>query len=446
MHFEKNINSPARVRLSYLFDDGNYTEINSNITEKNNLASVVTAYGYVNGNPVYAFSQDKSIVNGAVGMAHAEKIAKLYSLASKTGTPVVGIHDSNGAFVDGTAESLMAYGKMISASSVVSGVVPQISVIAGTCAGSASILACASDFVIMTKESEFFMAPNAENASSECSAKAGIASVVCDDDKSAIEKARAIINLMPINNLAPAPVFEPEMPSANISNDVNGIVNGIADADTVIEIYADYGKSAYTALAILNGSTVGIVTTNKTSDRLSSDDCSKIARFVRLCDTFSLPVITFVDTEGFDNTDAVAGVKSMTQLASSYAEATTVKISVVTGKAVGTAFTALAGKDINTDFTYAWETAYISPMAPETAVEFLWHDKLKGTENLDAKRKELAEEYKTDVASAENASNIGCIDEVVSASATREVLISALEILSGKRVTKLPKKHSNIPF
>ncbi|MDD7185030.1 MAG: carboxyl transferase domain-containing protein [Ruminococcus sp.] len=441
MEFQK-----IQDRLSALFDDGKYTEINSGIMEKDKPASVVTAYGYVNGNPVYAFAQDKSVSGGAVGMAHAEKISKLYLLASKTGNPIVGIYDSNGAVMDGTAESLMAYGKMISSSSAVSGVIPQIAVIAGTCAGSASILACSSDFVIMAKDSEFFMTPNAENVSAESAMKAGIASAVCDDVKSAIEKARDIINIMPLNNLSPAPEFEPIEPVGTVSPDLKGIINGITDSDTEIELYSGCGKASYTAFARIEGKTVGIVATNKTSDRLESADCSKIARFVRLCDAFSVPVVTFADTDGFDTSDTVSNVKNMSLLASSYAEATTVKLAVVTGKAVGTVFSAIAGKDVSSDFTYAWESAYISPVLPETAVEFLWHDKLKGAENLSAKRKELAEEYKSTLASAEKASNIGCIDEVISASDTRAVISSALDMLSGKRVAKLPKKHNNLPF
>jgi len=439
MEFQK-----TQDRFSVLFDDGKYTEINSGITEKDKPASVVTAYGYVNGNPVYAFSQEKS--SGGVGMAHAEKISKLYFLASKTGTPIVGIHDSDGAFMDGTAESLMAYGKMISASSAVSGVVPQIAVIAGTCAGSASILACSSDFVVMTKDSEFFMTPNSENTTAESAMKAGIASAVCDDEKSAIEKVRDIINIMPVNNLSPVPEFEPVEPSGTVSGDFRNLIDGTVDSDTAIELYSGCGKSSYTAFARLEGKTVGIISTNKTSDCLKSSDCNKIARFVRLCDAFSIPLITFVDTDGFEMSDSVSAIKNMSALASCYAEATTVKLAVVTGKAVGTVFSVLAGKDTSSDFTYAWESAYISPVSPETAVEFLWHDKLKGAENLSAKRKELAQEYKSTLASAEKASNTGCIDEVISVCDTRAVLSSALDILSGKRVTKLPKKHNNIPF
>jgi len=441
MELQKN-----KDRLSALFDDGKYTEINSGIRENDRPVSVVTAYGYINGNPVYAFSQDKSDCGGAVGTAHAGKIAKLYSLASETGNPIIGIYDSDGVIMDGTAESLNLYGKMISASAAVSGVVPQISVIAGTCAGSASLLACSADFVVMTKDSEFFMTPNSENTSAESAEKAGIASVVCDNEKSAFEKVREIINFMPANNLSPAPEFEPDESSGNISGNLNGLIEGITDSDTACELYAGCGKSSYTAFARIEGRTVGIVSTNKTADRLETSDCSKIARFVRFCDAFSIPVVTFADTDGFDISDSVSGIKNMASLASCYAEATTVKLAVVTGKAVGTAFSVLAGKDISSDFTYAWESAYISPVLPETAVEFLWHDRLKGAENLSAKRNELAGEYKSTLASAEKAVNIGCIDDVIAADDTRKVLASALDMLSGKRITKLPKKHNNIPF
>lgn len=449
MQIEKNMDCQARTRLSYLFDDGKYTEINSYAKENDCLTGVVTAYGYVNGNAVYAFSQDKSINNGAVGPAHAAKIAKLYSLAAKTGTPVIGIHDSNGAFVNGTAESLTAYGELINAASVISGVVPQISVVAGTCAGSAALFACSSDFIIMTKDAEFFMTPafTKENSGSASDAAAnGIAAAVCDDDKAAIEKAKELINLMPVNNLAPLPMFEYNEPETAVSADFNSLINGVCDAESIIELYAEFGKASYTALATVNGATVGIATTNKTSDKLTDADCSKLSRFIRTCDAFAVPVITFVDTEGFDAADAISGVKSMTQLANCYAEATTAKISVITGKAVGPAFIALAGKDISSDFTYIWESACVSPLAPLSAVEFLWHDKLKGAADVNAKRNELAEEYKATLASAESAAASGAVDEIISASSTREAIISALDILSSKRVTKLPKKHNNIPF
>ena len=446
MQIDNNTNIQARERLALLFDDGIYNEINSMVKEKEELTAVVTAFGYVNGNAVYAFSQDKSVNGGAIGMAQAKKISKIYELAAKTGSPVIGIHDSNGAFVDGTAASLAAYGKMLSASAVVSGVVPQISVIAGTCAGTAAMLACSSDFVIMTKDSEFFMAPNSANSSAEAAAKAGIASILCDDEKEAIISARELINILPVNNLANVPVFEFTANTPVASTDINTIIASSIDSDSDIEIGAEYGKSAFTAFATIGGSTVGIAVAGNEGSKLTADDCAKLARFVRTCDAFSVPVVTFVDSEGFDDTDVISSVKAMTTLANSYAEATTAKISVVAGKAIGPVFAAVAGDSANSDFTYAFENAVIAPLSPITAVEFMWHDKLSGTSDLAADRKKLAKEYETTLASSVTAAENGFIDDVIAPENTREVLIAALDILAGKRVQKLPKKHNNIQF
>lgn len=446
MQIDKNTNSQARARLSALFDDGIYSEINSTVKEKESLTGVVSAFGYVNGNAVYAFSQDKSNEGGAVGCAQANKIAKLYELAAKTGAPVVGIHDSNGAFMDGTASSLSAYGKMLGASAVVSGVVPQISVIAGTCAGTAAMLACSSDFVIMTKDSEFFMAPNSSAGSAEAAAASGIASIVCDDEAAAIEKARELVNILPVNNLASVPMFEFAEAQAAAGTDVKSVIASVIDAGSEIEIAGGFGKASYTAFATAGGSTVGVIGAGLSGEKLGTDDCAKIARFIRTCDAFSVPTVTFVDSEGFDDADAVASIKAMTTLANSYSEATTAKIAVVTGKAVGPLFAAVAGNSSNSDFTYAFENAVIAPLAPLAAVEFLWHDKLTGAENLTAERNKLADEYSKTLASAATAAENGYIDDVIEPTGTRATVLAALDILSGKRVQKLPKKHSNIQF
>ena len=448
MQIDKNANSPARERLALLFDDGIYSEINSMVREKDTLTGVVTAYGYVNGNAVYAFSQDKTVNSAAMGIKQAEKITKLYELAAKTGAPIVGIHDSDGAYVDGTAASLAAYGKIIAAASQVSGVVPQISVITGTCAGSAALIACSSDFVIMTKESELFMAPcsNDNPGTAQKAAEAGLASLLCNDDKSALDKARELINLLPVNNLSAVPMFEYNESGIAPASDLESLTGSVADADSIIEIGSEYGTSAYTALASIGGTAAGIAATNKSKEKLTADDCAKLARFMRTCDAFSIPVVTFVDTEGFADGDTISGIKAMTLLANSYAEATTVKISVVTGKSSGPVFTAVAGSSSGSDFTFAWENAVISPFASETAVEFLWHDKLRGAENLEDKRKELAAEYEASLASAASAAEGNYIDEIISSADTRKAVMSAFDILSGKRVQKLPKKHNNIPF
>lgn len=443
-----NSSSKAVKRLEMLFDDGTFTEIGSALKQKENLSGVVTAFGYVNGNPVYAYSQDKSVNGGAVGMAQSDKIAKLYSLSAKTGTPIVGIYDSNGAYVD--VDALTGYGKMINASAIISGVVPQIALIMGTCAGSSSILACTSDFVVMTKDSEFFLTPipasdKSGSGTADASMKAGTVSAICPDEESAVKKVRDILNLVPLNNISSLPQFEYGEPTGVIGKNVVSIVEGIADADSIVELSDGFGKASYTALATIGGATVGIVGTDKTNDKLSADDCSKIARFVRMCDAFSIPIVTLLNSEGFDSTvETASAIRDITKLSDAYAEATTVKISIVTGNAYGVVFTAMAGKSADADFTYAWNNAVISPLAPLTAVEFLWHDKLKGATDVNAKRNELAKEYSNSIASAIVSAEKGAIDEVITPSDTRKVLVSALDILSSKRVETLSKKHSNI--
>lgn len=451
MQMEKNAASPARQRLAALFDDGSYQEIGSCVTEQDAPAGAVTAYGFVNGNPVYAFAQDQSVRSGAVGMAQAEKLSRIYTLAAKTGAPVIGIYDSNGAIMDGSAASLNAYSLLMKRTAALSGVVPQIAVIAGVCAGSAAMQACAADFVVMTKEAELFLTPDFQKGagSAEACAKSGISALTAEDDADAFAKVRAMVNLLPVNNMAFAPCMEYDAPAAASGNDLAGYVDSIADGGSVTELFAEYGDAAYTALATVCGTTVGIAATNKTDARLSEADCTKLARFVRTCDAFSIPVITLVDTLGFDgsaDTELTGSVMALTRLAGSYAEATTAKISVVTGKAVGPVYIALAGKGCNADFAYALENAYIAPLAPEAAVEFLWHDKLKGCDNLAAKRSKLAKEYTDTLASAVSAAKLGILDDIVAPADLRSVLSSALSMLEGKRVTNLPKKHNNFPF
>lgn len=448
-------NSPARERLTYLFDEGQFTELDAFAMSGDSLSGVITAYGYVEGSPVYAFSQDQSVKSGAVGKAHAAKICKVLELAAKTGVPVVGIHDSNGAFIDGGVDALSAYGDMLMWTSNLSGVVPQISVIAGVCAGSAALIACSSDVLIMTEKSEMFMTPpfdatEAKGAgSAKNAAKSGTAQLVCKDDKEAVGMARKVITRLPMNNLSPIPMFEFAESTASMSADAATMVAAIADSDSVIELSPDFGTAAFTALATIQGATVGFAATNKTAHKLTADDCSKLARFMRTCDAFAIPVVTLVDSEGFETsaaTELMGCIRDMAKLASAYAEATTVKLSIITGKAYGTAFIALAGKNANADMILAFPDAVISPLAPETAVEFLHHDALKGATDLAEKRKALADEYAATTASVFEAAAKNCVDDVIEPSGARAAIISALDILAGKRVSKLPKKHNNMPL
>ncbi len=445
-------NSEARERLNLLFDNSEFTELDLFTLQGDNLTGVITAYGYVDGNPVYAFSQDKSVNNGALGSAQAKKIKKIYDLAGKTGVPIVGIYDSDGMVLTDGINALSACGELMLYTANLSGVVPQISVIAGTCAGTQAILAVSADFVVMTKDAELFITPNSKISEGEFSlnaAKNGTVSLVCDDDETAMNKVKSIITKLPTNNLAPIPMYEFDEPTSAIGSDADSMVKAIADEGSVIELSPDFGLASYTAFATVAGATVGFVGTNKTSDKLNVDDCSKIARFVRTCDAYSIPVVTLVDTEGFcisGVAERMGSIRDVAKVSSAYAEATTAKIALITGKAYGAAYITLAGRGANADLTYAYTTSVISAVDPFTAAEFLYHDKLKGAENLEDKRNELATEYAINEASAFIAAQENCIEDIISPADTRQTIRTALEILSSKRISRMPKKHSNMPF
>lgn len=433
--------SKAKERLANLFDDGLYTEIDAGVKNGDDYAGVITAYGYVDGSPVYAFSQDKSIKGGAVSKQHSAKICKIFDLASRTGVPVVGIYDSNGAFIDNGAEAIKAYSDMLMWTNNLSGVVPQISVISGTCTGSAAMVACSADFVVVTEDAELYTTVGKEVKGEDAVAN-GTAALSAKDDKEAMEAVKKLIAMLPANNISAIPMFEFAATGKSANGNASDIAEAIADADSIVELSDSFGLASYTAIATIGGSAVGIAATNKTANKLTSDDCAKLARFVRTCDAFTIPVLTIIDTEGFDND---ACVRDMAKLANAYAEATTLKVSVVAGNAYGAAMAALGAG--NADVTYAYPDAVISPVAPVTAVEFLWHDKLKGASDLASERNKLAAQYADENASAFDAAAKNCVDDIITADEARAKVQAVLEVMAGKRMTKrLPKKHSNMPF
>ncbi len=440
--------SIARERLGLLFDNGSFTELDALRQEKDDTAAVICAHGYVDGQPVCAFAQAPDVNNGALGKNAAGKLKRLYHLAAKTGTPVVGIYDSNGVYVDGTADALTVYGKLIAAATALSGVVTQISVIAGVCAGSAALMATAADFVICTEKSELYLTPpfGTDAATAQTAAANGVAAAVCADVSATMEQVKAILTLMPANNLAGAPCCEYTASEIACSKDT--LLESIADAGSLLPLYEAYGDTVQVALATLRGTAVGLISACG-KDALTADDSAKIARFVRTCDAFTVPVITVMDTPGFAcDTEATrnGSLRTMTQLCGAYAEATSVKIALITGEASGAAFSAMAGRGAGSDLVLAWDSAVISPMRPEAAVEFLWHDKLKGVADVNVTRRTLADEYSRTLASAEKAASLGVIDAVIAPVDTRDALISALDMLENKRISRMPKKHSNIPF
>ncbi len=437
--FQKS--SPARDRITALFDEGTFVELDAFVANGEDGVGVITGYGSVEGDVVYAFSQDVTTLGGAVSKAHAEKIAKIYDLAVKNGAPVVAIYDSNGAKLSEGAEILASYSKILSASANLSGVVPQVAVVAGSCVGISSMMAAGADVVIMAKGAELYLADAEGDASAEAAMAAGVADIVCGDDTEAVAKAREVVSMLPLNNLSESPVWEGTAgaPVAmNENMEAAELFVAICDADTVLELKAGYADSVSTALASLGGSTVGLVYAN---GRIGRKANAKAAEFVRFCDCFNLPVVTFVNVPGFCTCGGTKteNAKISARLAHAYADATSPKITVYTGSAIGGAAVAFS----NADIRLAWPTAVISALDPDTAVEFFWHDKLKGADDLEKRRAELAEEYIETEASPYAAANASMVEDIVDPANTRSALIASLEMLATKRVSRLPKKHTN---
>lgn len=422
----------AKKRLSALFDDGVYTEIGAFKKYGEDLSGVIAAYGYTGGCPIYAFSQDKTVKSGAVTKANAEKIARTFALAAQNGVPVVGIYDSCGAYIEDGADALCAYSEILKAAGDVSGVVPVISVVAGVCSGSLSIIAESADIVVMTEKAEMYMNPGTDKRDAKFACESGNAAIVAEDDNAAMEEVKRLISYLPHNNLSPVPEFTYDESSSDI-----------ADDESKIELYKDFGTNTKVYLAAVGGRTAGII---EACGKITADDASKIVRTVRMCDAYSVPVVTVIDSEGFDCTEAGL-VRSAALVSGAYSEATTVKISVIKGKAYSSVFTALAGKNANADTVIAYENAVISPANPLTAAEFLYHDELKGAEDTKAKREELAKRYVSEFCTSYDAAAKGAVDMVVSADKARNAVICALDISSDKRLLKtLPKKHNVMPF
>lgn len=426
--------SAARERITALFDEGTFVETSGFVACGDAGVGVITGYGSVDGSIVYAFSQDVTVMGGAVSRAHAEKIARLYELAVKNGAPVVAIFDSNGAKISEGPEVLSCYQKILALSNNLSGVVPQVAVVAGSCVGISAMMAASADLVVMAEDAELYLTAGSD-ASSAAAAANGVAHLVCADAMAAVAKARELVSILPLNNLSIAPISEGTEAAAGVVDntaDSADLAAALCDADSVIELKKEFAPHVFTALATLDGSTVGVVSVK---GELCGKCAAKAASFVRFCDSFSLPVISLVDTCGFKKDSCIAAAAG---LSAAYADATTAKVTVYTGKAIGAAGIAFG----NADLRIAWPTAVISALDPEAAVEFFWHDKLKGAEDLDARRTQLAEEYADTEASPYQAASAGMVDDVIAPAATRSALIAGLDALASKRVSRLPKKHS----
>lgn len=431
-----NAQTKAYQRLQLLFDEGIFVEIDSFTKSGDGRAEAAAGFGSVDGCPVYAFAQNSDVEGGAMSKAQAAKICKVYELAEKTGAPVVGIYDSIGARLNESCEMLAAYGDVMLKANNLSGVVPQIAVIAGPCLGASSMIAAAADVVIMSEDGQFALQTNGEGGDLKEASESGLVHLTAKDDKEAVAKARELITLLPSNNLSGAPITDFADSAAETDGEFGAsIIAAVMDQDSFIEFQAGFGAGFIAGLAKLGGNTVGVVASEeKTADGKA---CEKAARLVRFCDAFAIPVITFVNAESF------CCIKAACKLTNAYAEATTAKISVITGEAYGAVYMALAGAAAGVDVAYAWPTASISALNPTTAAVMLWSDKLKGSSNPTADRAKLIAEYKDQEACPFKAAGDGFVQDVIEPSETRLKLYAALDMLAGKRVTRLPKKHAN---
>lgn len=431
-----NAQTKAYQRLQLLFDEGTFVEIDSFTKSGDGRAEAAAGFGSVDGCPVYAFAQNSDVEGGAMSKAQAAKICKVYELAEKTGAPVVGIYDSIGARLNESCEMLAAYGDVMLKANNLSGVVPQIAVIAGPCLGASSMIAAAADVVIMSEDGQFALQTNGEGGDLKEASESGLVHLTAKDDKGAVVKARELITLLPSNNLSGAPITDFADSAAETDGESGAsIIAAVMDQDSFIEFQAGFGAGFIAGLAKLGGNTVGVVASEeKTADGKA---CEKAARLVRFCDAFAIPVITFVNAESF------CCIKAACKLTNAYAEATTAKISVITGEAYGAVYMALAGAAAGVDVAYAWPTASISALNPTTAAVMLWSDKLKGSSNPTTDRAKLIAEYKDQEACPFKAAGDGFVQDVIEPSETRLKLYAALDMLAGKRVTRLPKKHAN---
>ena len=408
--------------LAKFFDDGEYTALFAD-------GAVSAASGYAAGQQAYAVFQNGE----AVSVKDVEKNIKVLELAAQTGCPVVTFYDSVGAKLAEGLDVLNAAAKLNATIAKVSGVVPQVAVVLGVCGGTSALSAANADVCIMAEGAElFFTAPFTAAAKGDKAA----------DAAEAAEKAAHIVGLLPANNLTGPAIFEFEQPTAVLSANAEPAKAAAAliDKDSAVEMYAGFGKNVYTAFATIGGNAVGVVATGK---ELCHNCVAKASRFVRLCDAFSVPVLTIVNTEDFvpsTSDDIAGGIREAARLAATYADATTAKVALIAGKAVGPVYTALAAADLK----IAVKGCTISALEPSAAVSVLYKDEIDASDNIVAATKAKAAAYVAEVCSADAAVTAGSADMTCEAANARASVVAAFELLSTKRAARLPKKHGNM--
>ena len=480
----------ARERLDYLLDPGSFQEIDRFVVhrchefemEKRRFLGdgVVTGFGKINGRDVFLFSQDFTVFGGSLSEMVGQKICKVLDLAMQNGTPFIGINDSGGARIQEGVMSLGAYGEIFKRNVWASGVIPQFSIIMGPCAGGAVYSPALTDIVIMVKKTSYMFitgpqvikAVTAEEVTPEelggamtHNTKSGVAHFAEESDKAALDRVKELLRFFPQNYRERPPTIEcsddPERVDESLNNivptnprkpyDMKEIIRSVLDNNYFLEVHRYFATNMITGFGWLNGHPVGIVANQPRvlAGCLDINASVKCARFVRMCDAFNIPLITFVDVPGYlpgVNQEYGGIIKHGAKILYAYSEATVPKITVVTRKAYGGAYIAMSGKHLAADINYAYPTAEIAVMGPEGACNIVFRKEIEEAEDPESTRQRLIEEYRNRFASPYRAAEVGYIDMVIRPSETRPMLIKALMLLQSKKTSIPERRHANIPL
>ncbi len=479
----------ARERLDYLLDPGSFHELDmlarhraldSGIEERPYTDGVVTGWGTIDGRKVFVFSQDFTVFGGALGEVFAEKIHKVMDLALSVGAPMIGLNDGAGARIQEGVVSLDSYGGIFYRNVQSSGVIPQISVVLGPCAGGAVYSPAMTDFIFMVRETShmFITGPDVVKtvtgeevtleelggAKSHAS-KSGVATFVSEDEKSCLDDVRYLVGFLPSNNLEQPPRAQPTddpqrrcpelydiMPeSPNIPYDMKTVISTVVDDGDFFEYFPSWAKSIVCGFARIDGRPVGIVGNQPLvlAGVLDIESSEKAARFVRTCDAFNVPLVTFVDVPGFlPGVDQEYGgiIRHGAKLLYAYCEATVPRIQIITRKAYGGAYVVMDSKSVGSDLSFAWPTAELAVMGPQGAVEIVYRRELQAAADPVKRRAELVDEYTERYANPYIAAERGYIDDVIDPADTRIKLVAGLALLESKREELPKRKHGNVPL
>jgi acetyl-CoA carboxylase carboxyltransferase component len=479
----------ARERIDYFLDPGSFQELDllarhrahaAGLEERPYTDGVITGWGTVEGRKVFVFSQDFTVFGGALGEVFAEKIHKLMDLALKVGAPVVGLNDGAGARIQEGVVSLASYGGIFYRNVLSSGVVPQISVILGPCAGGAVYSPAMTDFIFMVRESShmFITGPDVvktvtgEDVTLEQlggamshASKSGVATFVSQDEKACLDDVRYLLSFLPQNNLEDPPTVEsgddpnrecPMLrdilpPSPNQPYDMKKVIREVVDDGEYFEYFPYWAKSITCGFSRLNGQVVGVVGNQpmEFAGVLDIESSEKAARFVRTCDAFNIPLITFVDVPGFlpgVNQEHDGIIRHGAKLLYAYCESTVPRIQIITRKAYGGAYVVMNSKSIGADLAYAWPTAELAVMGPQGAVEIVYRRELQQAADPVSRRAELVADYTEKYANPYSAAERGYVDDVIDPAETRIKLINGLQMLQTKREELPRRKHGNMPL